>query len=238
MIGMNPKRRKLLTFLASLLAVTAFVAISSIAVVWAHGLRFNPETRRFESTSVIALESSEDIFGVEILINGEIVGDRLPFQQRNLIPGFYELIVQKANFQSWRQVLQLEPEEAAIVDDIQLIASSPKQTVITEEISFTEPLFEVGLALTESGELLDRGKLVSRFATNIKLARRLKKAYLYQIENELRLKFPKGRQDYLVYKLASHDPVPMLVDQSAWEIILDDQGQIKRLELTVDGSSN
>lgn len=233
---MSQKRRQLLNFLAGLLAVTAFVAVSSIAVVWSHGLRFNPDTKRFEATAVIAVESSDDLFGLEVLVNGEVVGTKLPFQLRNLVPGYYEVIIQKPNFYSWRQVFQLEPGEVEIIENIQLIAKTPKTTLITEEVSFTEPLFEVGLSHTDSGELLDRGKLISSFATTIKLARRIEKAYIYQIEDELRIKFPEGRQDYLIQKLAGSDPVPMLVDQSDWEIIIDNQGQIMRIELTVDGS--
>jgi len=234
---MSPKRRQLLTFFAGLLAFASFLFLSSIAVVWANGLRFNPETKRFEQTAVIAVEGEDDYTGVGIFVNGEKVGSEVPFQQRNLLPGYYEILIQKDGYQPWRQVFDLAPGEVGLIDQYILIAEQPLSTVPETPPSFTEPLIEAGLSLSEDGELLDRNKLVSRFVGQPVLARRLNHGYLYQIANELRLHFPDGPQDFLIYQLPSAEPALIVVRQSNWELIIKDGETAKRLQLTVPETS-
>ncbi len=229
---MSPKRSKLLTALALMLAVAAFFILSSIAVVWANGLRFNPETKRFEQTVVVAVESKQGHQLLNIFLNGDLVGTEVPFQARGLLPGHYELLIQKEGFQPFGQSFQLGAGEVGVVRDFEPIAVHPSISLETERAVFSEPAFESGLRLSADGELLDRNKLVSRFIADPLLARRLNDGYVYQVADQLRLFFPQGPQDYLIYQLTTNEVAKINLRPSDWQILIQEGEVIKLIELT------
>jgi hypothetical protein len=230
---MSQRRRKTLSALAALLGVAAFFILSSIAVVWANGLRFNPETKRFEQTVVIAVESNKDLKDATVYLNGDIVATEIPVQLRGLLPGHYELLLQQEGFQPYFQVFNLEAGEAKVIRDYQPIAATPKVTVAPDRIVFAESAFESGLQVTLDGELIDNGKLVTRFIDDPIMARRINGAYLYQLGNELRLFLPDGPHDYLIYTLAGTEVAKLNLRASAWEVILQEGETTKVISLTV-----
>lgn len=228
---MPQKRRQMLTFLAGTLAVASFLILSSIAVVWANGLRFNHDTRRFEQTVVVAVESKQEYIGVKLYLNGELISQEVPYQKRGILPGNYELLLQKEGYQAWRQNFELSASEVGLIKDFRLVAVSPKATVLENFAMTVEPYFDTGLSLNQSGELLDNNELVSRFVTQPTQVRRFGPGYLYQINNELRLFFPEGPQDYPIYKLSSSIPARIMVRPSSWEIIVEEGSVVTQLEL-------
>ena len=222
----------MLSTMAGLLAVAAFFILSSIAVVWANGLKFNPETKRFEQTVVVAVDSDRDYQDVQVYLNGEIVATEAPFQLRGLVPGRYELLLERPNFQPYYRVFSLAAGEAMVIKDYQPIALKPLVTIDPDRIVFSEPAFEAGLRVTADGELLDRTKLVSRFIGNPVLARRFNGGYIYQLGSELRLFLSDGPHDYLLYTLSSNDVAKLNIRAGAWEIVLQEGEAISVVSVT------
>lgn len=233
---MAKRRTQVVTFFAGALAVVSFFILSSIAVVWANGLRFNPDTKRFEQTVVVAVESKQNYNDLAVYLNGERVGEEVPFQKRGLVPGQYELTIQKAGFQPWRQVFNLSANEVGLVKEFQLIAVSPKISQPAGLSFFVEPYFDTGLTLSTDGELIDGNTLVSRFVVQPKLARRFGSGYLYQLEKQLRLFVPEGPQDYLIYTLADSAPAHITIHPADWQIAVQENNAVKLIELTVPQS--
>ncbi len=233
LVEMTSPRRQLITFLAGTFAVIAFLVLTTIALVWSNGLKFNPDTRRFEQTVVVAVDNQEKEKDLTILINGEKVGTEIPFQKRNLVPGFYEVQISKEGFQSWRQTFSLQAGQVGLIDKYQTIAVKPTIKELEEPLKFADPLFETGLSLSDDGELTDRGKLVTRFGVHPVIARRFNDGYLYQINNELRLFFIDGPQDFLVYQLSTQNPALLVTKPSAWQVYLSDNGSWKRIDLLI-----
>jgi hypothetical protein len=229
---MSTRRRKMLSILAALFAVAAFFILSSIAVVWANGLKFNPETKRFEQTVVVAVDSDKNYPGALVYLNGELVATEVPFQLRGLVPGRYELLLEQLGYQPYYRVLHLAAGEAEVIEDYQPIAAKPLVTVDQDRIVFAEPAFEAGLRVTTDGELLDRTKLVSRFIGNPVMARRFNDGYVYQLGSELRLFLPDGPHDYLLYTLASSEVAKLNIRANAWEVILQEGETIKVIAVT------
>ncbi len=213
-------------------AVAAFFILSSIAVVWANGLRFNPETKRFEQTVVVAIESDDSWEDVNVFLNGETVATEIPTQLRGLVPGYYELLLQQDGYQPYFQAFTLSAGEAKLIRDYQPIAASPRVVVDPDRIVFAEPAFEAGLRVTTDGELLDRNNLVTRFIDNPLLARRFNDSYVYQLGNELRLYMPEGPHDYLIYTLASDNAAKLNIRAGAWEIVLQEGETVKVISVT------
>lgn len=222
----------MLSTLSALFAVAAFFILSSIAVVWANGLKFNPETKRFEQTVVIALDSVRDYPGVQVYLNDELVATEVPFQLRGLVPGRYELLLEHQGYQPYFETFSLTAGEAKVIQDYQPIASQPLVTPDPNRIVFSEPAFEAGLSVTPGGEFLDRTKLVSRFSGNPVLARRFNGGYVYQLGSELRLFLPHGPHDYLLYTLETSEVAKLNIRANAWEIILQEGEIIKVIAVT------
>lgn len=237
MLGvMNTKRRRMLSVMAALLAVSAFFILSSIAVVWANGLRFNPETKRFEQTVVIAVESDKTIGGVEVFLDGELVAAEVPFQLRGLLPGQYELLVQRPGFQSFSQVLNLSAGEVGVVREFQFIALLPQVTIDENRVVFAEPAFEAGLRVTSDGELLDNNRLITRFIDDPLSVRRLRTGYVYQLGKELRYFWPAGPHDYPIYTLENEEVAKMNIRPGAWEIVIQEGETVRVISLGVPSS--
>lgn len=229
---MGTKRRRIVSVLAALFGVSAFFILSSIAVVWANGLRFNPETRRFEQTVVIAVESDRDREGVEVYLNGEQVAQEVPFQLRGLVPGHYELLLREVGFQPYTLTFNLGPGEVKLIRDYQPIAVNPLVTVDPERVVFVEPAFETGLRITSDGELLDRDRLVTRLIDDPIIARRFNTGYIYQLGAELRFYLPDGPHDYLIYQLSSNLPARINTRPGSWEIVVQEGETVKVISLT------
>jgi len=227
---MTAKRRRLLNSLAGLLLVSVFLIISTFAVAWASGVQFNVKTGTFEATSVIGIRANlEDVV---VKLNGEIVGTATPLQLRNLTPGHYTLEISKLNFQTWHQSYDLVAGQAGVIEELTLIAMQP---LISESPNLriipTEP-FDVGLAAVD-GELLDRGKVVTRLTTNPVQAHRFQNGYIYQIKNDLRYFLPSGTEDYSVYIGTNSAILPLNLYPSGWQIAVKDNEQVKLINLTI-----
>jgi len=226
----------MLSVLAAMFGVAAFFILSSIAVVWANGLRFNPDTKRFEQTVVVAVESETNYPNVQVFLNGELVATEVPFQLRGLLPAYYELLIEQTGYQPHFQAFNLAAGEVKVVRDYRAIAVSPTVTVDAERVVFTEPAFEAGLKVTIDGELLDQGGLVTRFIDDPVLARRFNDGYIYQLGSELRLFLPDGPHDYLIYPLNSSAVARLNIRANAWEVILQEGETVKVIALTKPAS--
>ncbi len=229
---MIPRKRRLLSLLSGLLAVTAFFLLSSVAVVWANGLKFNPEVKRFEKTVVVAIESKDTHRPVAVYLNDELIATEIPMRLRGLLPGRYEIRIEQDGFHTHSQVFRLRAGEVKAIRDYRPIAVSPKVTLEPNRTVYPEPLFEAGLRVTPDGELIDRDTLVTRLIVTPLTVRRIGTGYLYQIGNELRLFLPEGPHDYFIYRLATDQPVQMNVRSALWQIFLGEDASTKLVELT------
>lgn len=225
-------RQRLLTFMAGLFACLAFVILAWVVVVSASGLKYDPGTGRFQKTVIVAVEPV--IPEVKLTINDQLVATELPFELRDQLPGLYTVKIEKDGYYPWVQNWQLSAGQVGLVDnDTTLIARKPQvedvATVISSQFVTT---FDVGLVLTDVGELLDQGRQVTTFATRPVQAHRLHTGYLYQVGRELRLFFPIGNQDYLLYTLASDQVAKLTTNSPNWQVTVDDAGATKLIHLT------
>ncbi|MDP3992929.1 MAG: hypothetical protein Q8Q05_01825 [bacterium] len=225
------KHRRLITFLVGTLVVSAFLILSSAAVVWANGLRYNSSTGSFEKTVLIAVSSSRAELAVSL--NGEKVADQIPFRARNLLRGTYVVELSKVSFQTWKQTFSLSEGQIGLIEDPVLIAQTP---LVTEsEAGLTPKLtdrLEFGLSLTE-GEFTDHGTLITRFGRSPLQIHRFKSYYIYQDSDQLRLFIPAGTQDYLIYQAGQTVQLPIELFVDTWQVAVQDGTEVKLINLTI-----
>ena len=224
-----------MSVLAGTSALLACLILSSVAVVWASGLRYNSSTGLFEQTALIANDgASED---VDVWLDGTKVAYRIPYHARHLLPGQYTVELTKNGFQTWRQSFSLSKGQIGLIKDPTLVASQPLITIDPLALT-TSRLDRLDFSLQLSdGELTDNGKLVTRFSQNPLQIHRFNEFYLYQVGNELRLFLPLGTQDYLIYRSNSLDQLPLALYPSTWQVAVADGASVKVINLTVAGSN-
>lgn len=213
---MRSTRERTVTFIIGVLAVTAFSVTSVVAMVWVNGLKFDPVTRNFELTTIVAVEDS--VSEAEIYLNGELVSKRAPFEQRSLSAGNYTLSIKKEGYHEFTKTFQLRSGELGLVKDgeLVLIATRPKVEIISSPPPL--PRFftteESGLTVT-NGELFDGTNLVTRFSGEPLSVRRYKKGFVYLTASEVRFFSPVNNQDELLYARAESDLVALAVTNGA-----------------------
>ena len=213
------------------MVVTTFVIISSGAVVWANGLRFNSSTGSFEQTLLIAIDGSPQF--ADVLLNGNPVATRIPYRIRNLLPGNYVVEISKTGFQSWKQSFWLSRGQVGLINDLTLIATKPLMSLAPSVLKIAQlERLDFGLRL-EGGELTDNGKLITRFSVVPIQAHRFNNYYLYQADNELRLFLTEGNQDYLIYGAQTTEKLPLALYPSTWQVALTDGLITKFINLTI-----
>lgn len=233
---MRSRKEKIATYIIGVLGVAAFCILTVIALVWANGLQFDPQTKTINQTAVIAIEPK--LSNVTVLINGRVVANQTPYQKRNLAGGQYEVVIQRRNFKDYKKLFKLLAGEVGVIkEDAVFLASEPKRTLLTDVTYREHTPIDLGLSVT-GGEITDQGKLITRLSQEPIIFRRLNKGYLYQIDRQLRFYLPENLQDELVAELASSAIAKINVDFNDWRVIIFEGEQALSIELTVPAASS
>lgn len=193
------------------------MVITLTTIVWATGIKFDSNTGNFRKTAVIAINNS--LTDVTVSLDGQTVGQSTPITLDGLTSGNYHLTISKAGFHDYERFFRLQPGDAAVVKDAELIAEQPLQVAVAGAVYTPSDNFDVGLVF-QSGELLNFGSLVSRFATPVLQAHRFNSAYLYQQGGDLHLFFADSNQDFTVYHSSSNDVLKLTLSPSDWSVIV------------------
>lgn len=234
---MRSSKERIATFIIGVLAVATFCVLTISALVWANGLQFDPQTLTINQTAVIAVEP--ELNDVTILINGRVVSNEAPYQERNLPAGKYELIIRKTNFRDYQKIFQLSAGEVGVVkEEAVLLAAEPRRTNL-EAVEYRQRnSIDLGLEVN-NGEITDQGKLITRLSQDPVLIQRFNGTYVYQVGTELRLFLPENRQDELISNLATSAPAKINLVFNDWRIIIFEGDVAFAIDLilpTVSGS--
>lgn len=122
------------------IGVIIFAIAAPVVIFFASGIRYNPEKNTFEKTGALLLRTEPR--GAAILLDSEPNRDT-PRTVRFLLPGDYQLRLEKANYRSWEkrvtihQGLVTNPAPLEL-DKIFLLLSKPERTLLpTTTTEFT-----------------------------------------------------------------------------------------------------
>ena len=100
-----------------------FFITAPIVVLWAQGYHYNFSKRRLEKTGVLFLESKPT--KAEIYLNGKLQNDKTSVRIKNLLPGQYEVSLQKEGYQPWKKKLAIRTSETTFAQYIRLFKQEP-----------------------------------------------------------------------------------------------------------------
>lgn len=109
--------RKFGKFFLKLLGVIAFLAVSAYALFLAYGYRYNFQQSDVQKTSIIDLASIYS--DVTVFLNDQkVVHSNLPYLLKDLLPGAYNLKLEKIGYLPWQRALKVSEDLVTRVEDV------------------------------------------------------------------------------------------------------------------------
>ena len=199
-----------------LVVSVAFIVLVGWLALWSSGLRYNAAEKRWEQTCIISVKDTSRE-NVKVFLNGKQISNELPFTQRHLSAGRYDLVISQDGFYDWEKMYNLDAGQAGWETYITLIAKVPLVTTVAESDKWNEfTPFDSGIVSDDSG-FYDNDKFITRFLGSPSQMKRLQDGYIYQVGKQIRIIFPNRNQDYLIYEADSDKVAPMFVTGS-WQV--------------------
>jgi hypothetical protein len=102
-----------------ILSAGFFVSVTSLVLFFAYGYRYDFDEKVIQKTSIVDLKNK--INNAVITFDGVVEDVELPYQIKNIVPGKYDLVVEKAGFKPWERVITVIEDRVSIVEDILLV---------------------------------------------------------------------------------------------------------------------
>lgn len=91
------------------------MAFAGTTLFFAYGYRFDVEERVLEKTSII--DVTNEINNASLYLDGEKVAGSIPYQIKGILPGVYDLKLQKEGFLPWERTVKVNEDIVTIVFD-------------------------------------------------------------------------------------------------------------------------
>ena len=207
--------------------IASFVVFATLLIFVANGYYFNLKTFKLQKTGMIVLRGSNG--GIAIIVNGKKSQNSFPIKLRRLIPGRYDIKIEKEGYQSWERVFQLEGGQAIVKNNINLFLTNPSikeksknaDDILTLKNNYKERTKNITL---KGSEIWVNNKLVTRYSQPI-LAAFLDpdEDHLYvQIGDLIRVIETEGTNDFVLIKLNGSLPTYFSVTSSKLTYLQDE----------------
>ncbi len=94
-------------------SIFLFAAVAGVTLFFAYGYRYDLEERVVQKTSIIDITSR--VNEVDVFMDGEKVGESLPYQIKGVLPGFHTVTLKKEGFLPWERRVPVKEDIVTIV---------------------------------------------------------------------------------------------------------------------------
>lgn len=194
-----------------LIASISFVLIGGFLVISANGYKINWSGLTLQKTGLISLRSQPN--NVQVMINGKLKSQKTPYVLDQLLPGWYDIEVTKAQYQTWSRTIQVSGGFASNYNNIILFLTDPIIKEGTQDDASTLSNLQTPTDLGFSDYDIFRN--VNGSSVDIaRLSQKILAAYwysdhshvVYQVGNEINICEFDGQDAHLLIKLDSSDP--------------------------------
>lgn len=117
------------------IGVLLFCAVSGYALFLAYGYNLDLKHQNIEKTSIIDIASRYP--EVKVYLDEKIIGNGIPLQIKDLLPGIYNLSVNKLGYLPWNRKLEVQTDIVTKVDDVVLVPEN-SETLVQQLVRFPE----------------------------------------------------------------------------------------------------
>lgn len=210
----------------------SFVVFGAWIVASATGYRLDFKSGRLQKTAFLKVRSQPR--EVNVYLAQKLVATKTPWEKKRILPGSYELKLEKSGYSSWTKIVTLAPEQAVIFDDVVLFRSdpqpqvaSPDEAMLLERASKPDDLFIHG------GEIFTADRLITRLSDDVlHVTWYPGKQYLaYQVSREIKVIEVDGSNDQRLVELTSGLPATFTFSDDGDALVYKDGTEIKRIQL-------
>jgi hypothetical protein len=227
---MTPKRLLPVLFWTTL-ALSFVILASSVSLV-AAGYQFDWKTKRLTQTGLIYLAGEPR--QVKVTINGEVAASRLPLRLSTVLPGDYEILIEKEGYVPWRKHFTVQAGEAHTETDLQLFLVKPEIATVSDPATIRKVEENTALSPLINGQEIRLGsRLVTRVSGELGAAAISpnRSHVFFQIGREIRVIEADGTNELLLYTLATDAPSHLIVLEDGQEVVLLDGAEVIRLRV-------
>jgi len=210
----------------------SFLLLASWLVLTASGFRFNPASRRLVKTAYLRIRSEPR--QVEVYLNGKLIATKTPVEHKRLLPGSYDLKLEKPGFYTWGKTINLIPSQAILLTEIALFRSAaPVEPASASEASELSSVKKSDDLYFQDGEIFTADFLVTRLSRDVLAVTWYpgKHYVVYQVGREIRTVEIDGSNDFKLVELGSDKPSVFQFSGDGERLIFQDGDKVKKLTL-------
>ena len=117
------------------LGVLSFCAVTSYVLFLAYGYNLDLQHNNIEKRSLVDISSKMN--EVRVYFDDKLIGNMLPLQIKDLVPGTYHLDISKLGYLPWNRDLTVQTDLVTKVDDVVLVPEHP-ETLVHQLARFPE----------------------------------------------------------------------------------------------------
>jgi len=227
---MLPKR--ILPILFWITLILSFTILAGSVTLVAAGYQFDWQTKRLTQTGLVYLAGEPR--QVSITVNGEIAGSRLPLRLAAVLPGEYDIVIEKEGYVPWRKLFTIEAGEAHTETDIRLFLIRPEVAAVSDPELVRKVQENTSPSSLIAGQEIRLGnRLVTRVSGELRatVATPDRSHVFFQIGKEIRVIEADGGNELLLYTLQADAPSYLIVQEDGEEVVLLDGGEVIRLRV-------
>lgn len=211
-------KTKISFFIFWFILITSFLASAFFVHFKANGWSLNLKTLQIIKTGMITL--SGNVSDAQIKLNGQLKNTSLPLKISNLSEGYYDILIEKENYQSWQRTVLVEEGKADVIENIILFLKEPKEIAVSENITaetvnkeFQDQSKNIQIA---NSEIYWANILVSRFSQNISgaIIYSDKHHIVFQSSDTINVVDLDGSNNHLLVRLSSNTPTRFFLRDS------------------------
>lgn len=180
------------------LLLAFFVISTPLIIGYTAGYRYHFKQRRLVKTGALSITSAPD--NAFIKLNNKLLDSQTPALIVDIMPGNYEIILEREGYHSWQKTLPIEKEKTTFARNVPLFKK-------------TAPVFQ-GLSFQEGQSLKQRPETVQNYE-NYKVFYDGKRGVIAVVDNKKQRRLAELPGDRAVWR---EKPTPLLFVYSAHEV--------------------
>jgi hypothetical protein len=228
--------KKIFVKIISLLLMLFVILLAIYLVLVANGYKINYQTRSIQKTGMIYVKS--DPTNVDIFINNRLVANQSPYRMLELLPGRYDVLIEKLDYYSWTKSVNVNEGMASAFENVELFLRLPEQLVVSDQEKSDFPNLvnnwqTKGLEIKNDNEIWFNDVYITRFSSDVKKVGWYSdlKHIIFQTNMGLYIMDPDGSNNIQLATLNSDQACSFVVINNGKEILYSDDGNIYKIKV-------
>ena len=213
----------------------SFGFISGYLLLSVSGYRIDWKWLRIEKTGIVTIKSQPKV--VSVIVDASLRATSTPVALRNLLPGVYDISINKPLYQGWNKTIQVDPGRVTELNDIVLVRVNPVvEKVSQNDKQLLDDFVQTATVRFVGNEIYIHSKtpqLVTRLSRDVSQAVLYpdEKHIVYQIGNEINIIDLIGQNEQSITRLPTDKQSQIIIVDNGRSILIKQESTYLRLTI-------